>query len=142
MKVREPRASDYAPVKAMLADAGLPTEDLVPEHLAFVAEEDGEVVAAIGFEALGDIGLMRSLVVTDGIRFQGLGRKLVETLEMHARMHGVNEIWLLTVGVDAYFLGLGYQPRDRSEAPARLRSTAEFSELCPDSATLMAKKLG
>lgn len=141
MKVREPRASDYATVKAMLADAGLPTEDFVPEHLAFVAEENGEVVAAIGFEALGEVGLMRSLVVADGIRFQGLGRKLVETLEMHAHAQGVSEIWLLTLGVDAYFLGLGYQPRNRSEAPTSLRRTAEFSELCPDSATLMSKKL-
>ena len=141
MKVREPRASDYVPVKAMLADAGLPTEDFVPEHLAFVAEENGEVVAAIGFEALGEVGLMRSLVVADGIRFEGLGRKLVDTLEMHAQVQGVSEIWLLTLGVDAYFLGLGYQPRDRSEAPSSLRKTAEFSELCPDSATLMSKKL-
>lgn len=141
MKVREPRASDYATVKAMLADAGLPTEDFVPEHLAFVAEEDGEVVAAIGFEALGEVGLMRSLVVADGIRFQGLGRKLVDTLETRAQAQGVSEIWLLTLGVDAYFLGLGYQPRNRSEAPTSLRRTAEFSELCPDSATLMSKKL-
>lgn len=141
MKVREPRASDYAPVKAMLADAGLPTEDFVPEHLAFVAEENGEVVAAIGFEALGEVGLMRSLVVADGIRFQGLGRKLVDTLETRAQAQGVSEIWLLTLGVDAYFLGLGYQPRNRSEAPTSLRRTAEFSELCPDSATLMSKKL-
>jgi amino-acid N-acetyltransferase len=141
MKVREPRASDYATVKAMLADAGLPTEDFVPEHLAFVAEENGEVVAAIGFEALGEVGLMRSLVVADGIRFQGLGRKLVDTLETRAQAQGVSEIWLLTLGVDAYFLGLGYQPRNRSEAPTSLRRTAEFSELCPDSATLMSKKL-
>lgn len=141
MKVREPRASDYATVKAMLADAGLPTEDFVPEHLAFVAEENGEVVAAIGFEALGEVGLMRSLVVADGIRFQGLGRKLVDTLETRAQAQGVSEIWLLTLGVAAYFLGLGYQPRNRSEAPTSLRRTAEFSELCPDSATLMSKKL-
>ena len=141
MKVREPRASDYATGKAMLADAGLPTEDFVPEHLAFVAEENGEVVAAIGFEALGEVGLMRSLVVADGIRFQGLGRKLVDTLETRAQAQGVSEIWLLTLGVDAYFLGLGYQPRNRSEAPTSLRRTAEFSELCPDSATLMSKKL-
>ena len=142
MKVREPRASDYAPVQAMLADAGLPTEDFVAEHLAFVAEEEGEVVAAIGFEALGEVGLLRSLVVAEGTRFRGLGRMLVDTLEMHARVHGVSEIWLLTMDVNAYFLGLGYQLRDRSETPPAIRGTAEYAELCPDSATLMSKKLG
>jgi amino-acid N-acetyltransferase len=142
MKVRKPQAADYAAVKAMLDDAGLPTEDFVADHLAFVAEEDGEVVAAIGFEAFGDVGLLRSLVVTEGTRFKGLGRQLVDALEARAREQGIREIWLLTAGVDAYFLVLGYRPRDRSETPPAIRATAEFAELCPDDAMLMSKKLG
>jgi amino-acid N-acetyltransferase len=141
MKIRKPQAADYAPVKAMLSDAGLPTEDFVPDHLAFVAEEDGEIVAAIGFEALGEVGLMRSLVVEEGARFRGVGRQLVDALEARALEQGVREIWLLTTGVDAYFLVLGYRPRDRSESPPAIRDTAEFAQLCPDDAALMSKKL-
>jgi len=142
MKLREATPADFPEVKVMLADAGLPRADFVPEHLAFVAEDDGRVVAAIGFEALGDAGLLRSLVVTEGTRFKGLGRQLVSTLEAHALERGVREIWLLTRGVDRYFLALGYRARDRAEVPAEIRGTAEFSELCPDDAILMSKTLG
>ena len=142
MKVREPVSTDFAPVKAMLEDAGLPTEDLAPEHLAFVAEDDGRIVAAIGFQGFGHAGLLRSLVVEDGTRFKGLGRQLVAALEAQADEQGVREIWLLTLDVDRYFLALGYEVRDREEVPPEISGTAEFAELCPEDATLMSKKIG
>lgn len=142
MNVREARAADFASVKAMLADAGLPTEDLVAEDLAFVAEDDGHIVAAIGFQRFGKMGLLRSLVVAEGTRFKGLGRDLVMALEAKASHQGVREIWLLTTGVDEYFAGLGYAVRNRSSAPPGIRGTAEFDQLCPDDATLMAKRIG
>jgi amino-acid N-acetyltransferase len=55
---------------------------------------------------------------------------------------GVGEIWLLTRGVDSYFLALGYEVRDRADVPKEIRGTQEFSELCPEDATLMSKTLG
>lgn len=142
MNIREFTPTDFPHVKAMLADAGLPTEDLVPGHLAFVAEEEGRIVAAIGFQGFDGVGLLRSLVVEEGTRFKGLGREMVSALETHARKQGVHEIWLLTRGVDSYFLALGYVPRDRAEAPAAIRGTAEFAALCPEDATALSKKLG
>lgn len=142
MSIRRARVTDYAAVKAMLADAGLPTEDFARDHLAFVAEDRGEIVAAIGFQNLGESGLLRSLVVADDLRFKGLGRRLVAALEAHAGKHGVREIWLLTEGVDAYFQSLGYALRDRAAAPAAIRATVQFASLCPEDATLMSKRLG
>lgn len=142
MKIREACAADFGPVRAMLEDAGLPTEDLVPEHLAFVAEDDGRVVAAIGFQGFRHAGLLRSLVVEDGTRFKGLGRQLVSALEAHAREQGVREVWLLTMGVDRYFMALGYEVRDRADVPPNISGTAEFEELCPANATPMSKRLG
>ena len=142
MMVREARAADYEPVKSMLEDAGLPTEDLAREHLAFVVEDEGRVVAAVGFQGFGHAGLLRSLVVEDGTRFRGLGRQLVAALEARATERGVREIWLLTMGADRYFMGQGYEVRDRGEVPPAIRGTAEFTELCPDNATPMSKMLG
>jgi amino-acid N-acetyltransferase len=142
MKIREPTKADFAPVKAMLEDAGLPTEDFAPEYLAFVAEDEGRIVAAIGFQGFGHAGLLRSLVVEDGTRFKGLGRQLVAALEAHAEEQGVREIWLLTLDVDQYFLAMGYEIRDRAEVPAEISSTAEFADLCPADSTLMSKKIG
>lgn len=142
MNIREARHADFSQVKAMLADAGLPTEDFAPEHLAFVAEDDGRIVAAIGFQGFDGVGLLRSLVVEEGTRFKGLGRRLVSALEAHALRQGIREVWLLTRGVDRYFLALGYAARDRAAVPAAIRGTAEFSELCPANATPMSKTLG
>ena len=142
MRVRKSESADFAPVKAMLEDAGLPTEDFIPEHLAFVAEDNGRIVAAIGFQDFGHAGLLRSLVVEDGTRFKGLGRQLVAALEAHAEEQGVREIWLLTLDVDQYFLALGYDVRERGEVPPEISGTAEFADLCPDDATLMSKKIG
>ena len=142
MKIRESTPADFPHVRQMLADAGLPSEDFVAEYLAYVAEDDGRVVAAIGFQRFNSVGLLRSLVVEEGTRFKGLGRKLVSALERHAVEQDVREIWLLTRGEDSYFLALGYDVRDREDVPAAIRRTAEFSELCPDDATLMSKKPG
>ena len=100
------------------------------------------IVAAIGFQEFGNTGLLRSLVVAEGTRFTGLGRRLVSALEAQARKQGVSEIWLLTSGVDSYFLALGYAERDRAQVPREIRRSAEFAALCPESAAVMSKTLG
>ncbi len=141
IEIRSPRASDYAPIRQMLSDASLPVEDLSPEHLAFVASDEGKPVAAIGCEKLGDAWLLRSLVVAEGQRSRGLGAKLVAALEADGREQGVREIWLLTIDADGFFESLGYQRRARDAAPDTIRGTAEFSDLCPASAVLMCRSL-
>ena len=139
--IRAPRDSDYAPVKKLLADARLPVDDFVPEHLAFVACDGEKPVAAVGYETLEDMWLLRSLVVAEGQRSTGLGAKLVAALEADARDLGVVEIWLLTIDADGFFQSLGYRRRERDEAPEAIRGTAEFSALCPASAVLMSRSL-
>ena len=141
IEIRSPCASDYAPVKKLLADARLPVDDFVPEHLAFVACDGEEPVAAIGCEKFGDSWLLRSLVVAEGQRSSGLGAKLVDALESDARDQGVVQIWLLTIDADGFFESLGYRRRKRDGAPIAIRGTAEFSELCPVSAVLMSRLL-
>ena len=139
--IRSPRASDYLPVRQMLVDATLPVNDFAPEHLAFVASDDGKPVAAIGCEKLGDVWLLRSLVVATGQRSRGLGAKLVAALEADASEQGVGEIWLLTIDADGFFESLGYRRRERDQAPEVIQGTAEFSDLCPASAVLISKSL-
>lgn len=142
IEIRSPRASDYGPIRQLLADANLPVNDFVAEHLAFVARDDDQPVAAIGCEKLGDVWLLRSLVVAKGQRSRGLGAKLVAALEAEGQEQGVGEIWLLTIDADSFFESLGYQRRERDEAPESIRGTAEFSDLCPASAVLMSRSLG
>ena len=141
IEIRRPVASDFDWVTRMLDDANLPVDDFVPEHLAFVACNDEQPVAAIGCEWLGDIWLLRSLVVAESNRSQGLGGKLVAALEADAREQGVGEIWLLTIDADGFFESQGYRRRERDEAPEVIQRTAEFSDLCPASAVLMSRSL-
>ena len=141
MIIRPPEVQDFQTVRELLADAGLPTEDFAPEHLACVADDAGTPVGAIGFERYETVGLLRSLVVAESARVNGLGRKLVEALEARAREQGVAEIWLLTIDANAYFEKLGYVPRERAAAPDAIRNTAEFAGLCPADAVLMSKSL-
>lgn len=142
IEIRSPRASDYLPVRQMLSDASLPVDDFAPEHLAFVACDDDQPVAAIGCEKLNDVWLLRSLVVAEHSRSLGLGAKLVAALEADAGAQGVGEIWLLTIDADGFFESQGYRRRERKEAPGAVRGTAEFTDLCPASAVLMSRSLG
>ena len=141
IEIRRPRESDFASIRQLLIDANLPADDFVPEHLAFIASDDEQPVAAIGCERFGDAWLLRSLVVAEGQRSRGLGARLVAALEADAREQGVGKIWLLTIDADGFFASLGYRRRERGEAPEVIRSTAEFSDLCPASAVLMARSL-
>jgi len=140
-EIRRAHHRDFDAARHVLTDAGLPVEDLSVEHLAFVAESDGRFVGVIGLESFGPIGLLRSLVVSEKARADGLGRRLVAALETSEREQDTEELWLLTIDADPYFQRLGYIVRDRANAPPAIRATAEFSRLCPGDAVLMSKML-
>ena len=139
--IRAARADDLEPCVALLADAALPTQDLTPDHLALVAEIDGQIAGAIGLEQFAATGLLRSLVVARTGRGGGVGEALVAELESLARGRGIGALWLLTIDADAYFERLGYLATDRAEAPEPITRTEEFSNLCPGDAVLMQKRL-
>lgn len=128
----------------LLAAAQLPQADLTEAHLAhfFAAGVGAETVGLIGVEPYGEVGLLRSLVVTPAMRGQQLGQQLVVTLEAYAAEQGLTHLYLLTTTAEAFFARLGYGVRARRDAPAVLQQTTEFSVLCPDSAVCMMKRLG
>ena len=140
-EIRQAHRGDFDTAKSVLEDAGLPVADLSIEHLAFVAEVNGRFVGAVGLESFGTIGLLRSLVVSTEARASGVGRRLVAALETSAREQGTEVLWLLTIDADLYFQRLGYAVMNRANAPSAIRTTAEFSGLCPDDAVLMSKVL-
>lgn len=141
VEIRPATASDLAAAIGLLRDADLPTEDLTTGHLAFVAEGEMETLGVIGLETFGDVGLLRSLVVSPLARGEGIGRLLTETLELSVRESGIGELWLLTIDADRFFSNLGFQIRSRDAAPDAIRGSKEFSDLCPDDAVLMSKLL-
>ena len=137
------RHPPLARCRELLAECGLPVDDLTPAHVeSFLgcgerARPDG----IVGLEIVGHDALLRSLAVTAAARGRGCGDALVAAAEAQARAAGVQCLYLLTTTAETYFAQRAYAPIERARVPAALRSTAEFASLCPDSAIVMYKAL-
>lgn len=132
--------ADAPAIAALLRAAELPHEDFV-WHLGhfLVARSGGDVVGAVGAELAGEEALLRSLVVAEPWRGRGLGDELVRWIDAAAEAWGVRRWWLLTTTAEAFFLGRGFQPTPRGEAPAAIAATEEFRGLCPSVATCLSR---
>jgi amino-acid N-acetyltransferase len=141
--VRRAEGTALDDVERLLSAADLPTADLRDEAGRFyVATAGGDLVGAGGLEVHGSAGLLRSVVVEPGARGEGYGTAICDELEARAREAGVDELYLLTATAREFFADRGYRGLDREEAPAAIRSTTEFAELCPESAACMVRDLG
>lgn len=136
--LRPASPDDLDAIAALLATSQLPTEGVAQHLAAFVVfESDSEILGAGGLEIYGTCALLRSLAVAEASRAAGIGKRICERLEASARERGVVEIFLLTETAEAFFRHRGYTAVDRSEAPAAIAATREFSALCPESAALL-----
>ena len=132
-------------VHRLLESADLPVADLNgPQSddgpALYVVRSEAGRVGCIGVERYGEHGLLRSAVVREGYRGEGYGRAAVRALETEARDAGIETLYLLTTTAPDFFAGLGYERVERSTVPEPVRGSAEFSELCPDSAVVMRRE--
>src|ERR1700722_7905842 len=104
---------------ALLQAQGLPVSDITDEHLEhfFFVGSDGSPTGLVGVEIYGTDALLRSLVVTDSARTQGIGTSLVQHVEDYAASHGVAAMCLLTTTAESFFERRGYRRVDRAQAP-------------------------
>ncbi len=140
MNIRiNPEASAIEP---LLLAAGLPVDDLPADlhHFLFLGSATTPT-GVVGLEPYGAEALLRSLVVRPAARKNGLGGVLLEAAEDHAKALRVRDLYLLTESAEAFFADRGWQVISRSEAPAAIKQTRQFAELCPDNATFMTKSL-
>jgi amino-acid N-acetyltransferase len=130
-------------VEALLTEAQLPVADLANNRsldlLGF--RDGGRLVGVVGIEVYGGVGLLRSLAVAPAHRNAGLGDSLVSKAEAWAAKQKVKTLYLLTTTAAPFFARRGYEAVPRSEAPAAIAATAQFSDLCPASSTFMRKVL-
>jgi len=128
---------------ALLQSAALPVADLTDTHMPdfFYCGSAQAPIGLVGIELHGASALLRSLVVAPANRSSGIGAALVERVEAHARGHGVRAIYLLTTTAEAFFKRHGYEPADRQRAPAEIKATREFADLCPASSAFLFKRL-
>ena len=134
---------DLSSVKQLLSDSSLPIEDITAQHLHhfFGCGSGLELEGVIGLELFGEVALLRSLAVAASRRNSGLGSRLVAHAERHARDQGVQSLYLLTTTAEKFFLRRGYARVPREDAPAAIKTTSEFSGICPTSSAFMVKYL-
>lgn len=129
-------------IKSLLQSQNLPAEDL-PHVLTdfYAAVDEGNLIGLIGMERYSHYGLLRSMVVHPDHRNKGIAEALVTQLEQGAKSTGITEMFLLTETADKYFSKKGYTIITRDAVPAELKSSSEFSHVCPVSAIVMKKPL-
>ena len=127
----------------LLEAARLPTADLTDMHLDhfFYLGPREAPTGLVGCEIYGNDGLLRSLAVAHDNRGCGTGSALVEHVEAYARKQGVRAMYLLTTTAEQFFARLGYRAIARKQVPDSIRSTSEYSDICPASSAIMVKHL-
>jgi len=128
----------------LLNSADLPTADIAEVNwfdlLGYY--EQGRLVAAAGFEDFKENLLLRSVVVAEQVRGNGIAASLVNALHQRAAADKRRFVWLLTTDSAAYFSKHhGYLKVDRDKAPKSVKNSNQFSSLCPASAVLMHREL-
>ena len=138
-----PAEARYAEaIKELLSGEKLPIDDISSDlKNFFIATDNGFIVGSIGIEIYGQYGLLRSLAVKPQYRNMKIAGELVKKLETHARLSGLEAIFLLTETAATYFERKGYKIINRDEVPALLQASSEFSHVCPQSATVMIKNI-
>jgi amino-acid N-acetyltransferase len=98
-------------------------------------------VGSVGLELLGDVGLLRSLAVAPQLRGRRLGHELWARSRERARARGIKRLYLLTTTAEPLFASWGFQRIPRDQAAPAIRSTTEFTAMCPSTAAMMALDL-
>jgi GNAT superfamily N-acetyltransferase len=138
----EPVGAGDLGLRRCLTEAQLPTADLVgPGKHYFRLMEGQEPRGYGGFEALGEHALLRSIVVEGENRGRGYGRNLVRALMAEAKRSGAKDAYLLTETAATFFTAMDFLPCPRDSAPAEIRATRQFNELCAATAKLLRRML-
>jgi len=126
----------------LLSSQKLPISDLPPAlHDFFIAKDDDQLVGVIGLEKYNENGLLRSMVVHPDYRNRNIASQLVKEIEEMAKEKLLNTVYLLTETADQYFARKGYIKVERNTVPEGIKSSSEFSNVCPASAAVMMKKI-
>jgi len=117
----------------------LPADDLKRIDSTYVTYYDSneEMVGSGGLEYYADKALLRSLAVSQTMRSQSLGKQIVADLVQLVKEKDIKEIYLLTLTAYYFFLKLGFTEINRDEVPQEIKSSTEFSHVCPASARVM-----
>jgi amino-acid N-acetyltransferase len=124
--------------KTLLKSSGLPFEDLnYNDHILVGYYDDEELVGTGGLEIYEGYALLRSLAVKLGARGMSLGSAITKNLIEQAKKHNLKGIYLLTETAHGFFMLKGFKDVTRDQVPKGVKSSSEFSRVCPSTAACM-----
>jgi amino-acid N-acetyltransferase len=134
------RGHDLAPSLELLRRSDLPEKGVADAfgHY-FVVRDDMQIVGLAGLEIHGEDALLRSVVVEETHRGQGLAGALVDAVADRAKRLQLRALYLLTTTARDYFFRRGFADCSRDEAPPAIRSSWEFRAGCPASSAFMKR---
>ncbi|MFV1884562.1 MAG: arsenic resistance N-acetyltransferase ArsN2 [Balneola sp.] len=135
-------SDDIELIKDLLSSHHLPVDDIGDSNIRFyLVKQEDELKACAGVELFDNLGLLRSVAVSESLRGSGIGRELVEFVLKDSKSHGITSLYLLTQTAEHFFGKLGFVKKERDQAPESIKKSSEFTDLCPVSAALMEKIL-
>ena len=148
--IRPANAADFGPVSALLSQAHLAPNGIDaqfgPQFAVAVEQASGTVIGAAGVEMYGTagdaVGLLRSAVVDEKWRGQGIGAALTHDRLAWAEHEALRAVYLLTETAADYWPRFGFTRTARDDAPASIMASHEWRQGCPASAVAMRLVLG
>ena len=138
MKYLTANSLDMEEIIQLLVMHQLPVEDLPNPAIHFeIARMKEQMAGCIGLEIYQPHALLRSFAVHPEFQNQGIGKELLNRLFAWVKMKNITTLHLLTTTADQYFRRLGFRDAIRSEAPEAIKSSREFTSLCPSSSVYM-----
>jgi amino-acid N-acetyltransferase len=133
--------NNFSKAIGLLKENNLPINDITDTVHLFAAYDDEELIGTAGIELFEEVGLLRSVCVSANKRNTGAGNLLVQYIENYAANNGVKELYLLTTTAENYFAKKEFKKIERPAVPEKIKTTLEFSSLCPSEAVVMYKAL-
>jgi arsenite methyltransferase len=128
--------ADREAIEALLRKESLPVDGLRIED-SLVAVEDTRVAGAITLERYETSAMLRSLVVVDDQRNNGIGFRLVAGALEVARWSGIGEVHLYTENAQGYFSKFGFEAVSGQFIKEACAESALVSGQCCTTATAM-----
>lgn len=129
VNIRKARIQDVEAMHALMTDPGKSGEILPRTRMDLygylrdffvITDENGGLIGVAGLHiAWQDLGEIRSLVVSDRHRHQGLGRRIVEACLDEAVMIGLKRVFVLTYR-PGFFAQLDFREVDKNELPHKI----------------------
>lgn len=130
--------ADLDNVCSLLITCGLPTDGLADHMTTCLVIRCGEdITGSVALELYGKSALLRSLAVHPESRSTGLGKALTAAALELAAERAVSDVYLLTETAPQFFSSLGFNAVERSDVPAPVHQSLEFTTACPDTALAM-----